>query len=306
MNIFTPFGISLSFSLSVFIFTLAIAVGYEMRRRAQMRLRLLRTIDSERFAQGVESYSFGGEFSHKINSEIKLMRPFSPTPQSLLRTYATRLSRAGRYERRDLELFLFFKASLLTLGLLSATLVGIGHSFGRAFILVLLSIFLFFIPDLWLYDRGVNRSEEIERQLPEAIDLMYLCVSAGLGVNAALEMVALNQRGPAAEELTRVLNEITLGGNRPDAFRAMNARTNNSNLREFSEMIIKVDQLGIPLKTIFEELAKLMREKRLARVRSKAQQVQVKILAPLVLCFLPSIFIVVLGPAVTSIFGIFE
>ena len=303
---FTPTTVAILAGIAILTTAFALIVGIYVASAARNRKRLLAAVGGSHPGSSNE-----GDYSSYLpgagsSSHIVLPTPFKRLPQGLLRGYANRLARAGRYELKDLEHFLDFKAGLTSIGLILMLIeLTVGSTVALTGALAL-TILLFFAPDLWVYDRGVNRSEAIETELPEAIDLMYLCVSAGLGIDAALAKVALNQNGPAAEELTRVLNEILLGGNRAAAFRAMDSRTNNTNLREFSEMMIKVDQLGIPLKSIFEELAQLMREKRLARVRSKAQQVQVKILAPLVICFLPAIFIVVLGPAVHSIFGIFK
>lgn len=305
MNISSPTLVSVFIATAVFLSVIAVAVAIGKSKRSHTRARLLRAIDSDRFDLK-NSYDKGGfNLSAEPDSVIYVRKPFNYLSQDILRSYAAKLARSGRYEVDQLNQLLTIKFVFLGVGLTSVLIAAATGNLRNSALSFALTVLLFFVPDLWIYDRGVNRSEAIERELPEAIDLMYLCVSAGLGINASLEMVAMNQSGAAAEELTRVLNEILLGGNRQDAFRAMNARTNNENLREFSDMMIKVDQLGIPLKSIFEELAKLMREKRLARVRTRAQQVQVKILAPLILCFLPSIFIVVLGPAITSIFGIF-
>jgi tight adherence protein C len=151
----------------------------------------------------------------------------------------------------------------------------------------------------------VNRAQQIGYELPEAIDLMYLSVSSGVSLNSAMQKVTENQSGAAAGELTRVLEEMRLGVSRAQAFRSLIERISQPDMVRFAEAMIKIDQLGISLTTVLEEQAREMRQRRRALAREKAQQVSVRILMPLVLCFLPGLFIIVLGPAVASIFNLF-
>jgi tight adherence protein C len=163
----------------------------------------------------------------------------------------------------------------------------------------------FYLPDLLVYNRGLKRAEEIQQTLPDALDLLNLCVESGLSLQAALNRVALHQQGPVAVEFGRVLHEMQLGVSRSAAFESLATRSKQPDMQRFVAAMLQVDKLGIPVAAVLREQALEMRKKRHARARELAQKVPVKILAPLLLCFLPGLFIVVLGPAVVNVAGIF-
>ena len=155
----------------------------------------------------------------------------------------------------------------------------------------------FFAPDLILFNQAEHRTEEIQFQLPDALDLLNLCVESGLGLQSALARVAETQDGPVAAEFGRVLQEMQLGVSRTAAFESMAARTKQDDLRRFVTAMLQVDKLGIPVANVLREQAREMRAVRHARAREQAQKVPVKILGPLMLCFLPGLFVIILGPA---------
>ncbi len=159
----------------------------------------------------------------------------------------------------------------------------------------------FFLPDLLLYNAGVKRQEKIQKALPDALDLLTVCVEAGLGFDAALAQVARNTTGPLAAEFSRVLQEIQIGKSRSQALRAMTERTTVPELRSFVSALVQAGELGITIADVLREQAKEMRLRRRQRAEEKAQKVPVKILFPLVFCLFPSMFIVILGPGALSI-----
>lgn len=221
--------------------------------------------------------------------------------KSLLR----RLGKAGEFDGLAVTRIATYKILLGFLGLVIG--IYLASNWGPSWLLLIpgAAAFGYFAPDLWLYDRGVNRAQQIGYELPEAIDLMYLSVSSGVSLNSAMQKVTENQSGAAAGELTRVLEEMRLGVSRAQAFKSLVERISQPDMVRFAEAMIKIDQLGISLTTVLEEQAREMRQRRRALAREKAQQVSVRILMPLVLCFLPGLFIIVLGPAIASIFNLF-
>jgi tight adherence protein C len=164
----------------------------------------------------------------------------------------------------------------------------------------------FYAPDLLLYNAGLKRDEEITVRLPDALDLLNLCVESGLSFQAALGQVAQNQEGPVAAEFALVLQEMQFGRSRGEALAAMGMRTRQMDVQRFISAMLQVDKLGVPVATVLREQAKEMRAKRYARAREQAQKVPVKILMPLMLCFLPALFIIILGPAAYSIVQVFS
>jgi tight adherence protein C len=159
----------------------------------------------------------------------------------------------------------------------------------------------FFLPDVLLYNAGIKRQEKIQKALPDALDMLTVCVEAGLGFDAALAQVARNTTGPLAAEFSRVLQEIQIGKSRSLALRAMTERTTVPELRSFVSALVQAGELGITIADVLREQAKEMRLRRRQRAEEKAQKVPVKILFPLVFCLFPSMFIVILGPGALSI-----
>jgi tight adherence protein C len=159
----------------------------------------------------------------------------------------------------------------------------------------------FFLPDILLYNAGVKRQEKIQKALPDALDMLTVCVEAGLGFDAALAQVARNTTGPLAGEFSRVLQEMQIGKSRTQALRSMTDRTTVPELRSFVSALVQAGELGITIADVLREQAKEMRMRRRQRAEEKAQKVPVKILFPLVFCLFPSMFIVIIGPGAISI-----
>lgn len=164
----------------------------------------------------------------------------------------------------------------------------------------------FFGPNLYLYQKIHDRSAELLRALPDAIDLLTISVESGLGFDAAVQQVARNTEGPLAEEFSRVLREMQIGQGRADALRALGERTNVADVRSFVGAMVQADSFGIPVAQVLRVQSNEMRVKRRQRAEEKAQQVPVKITVPLIFCILPTLFIAVMGPAVLSIMDSFS
>lgn len=216
------------------------------------------------------------------------------------------LAYAGRLTSGAVERVSVLKLQLGILGLLVGLIIGLLLG-GWWWLAVPGAGALGFVaPNIYLRQLADRRTDEIGVELPEALDLLNLCVGSGLGLQGALQQVASSQRGPVAAEFTRVLREMGLGVPRTDAFLAMAKRVRQPDMLRFIQAIVQVDRLGIPLSVVIREQAREMRAKRHARAREQAQKVSVKILLPLVLCFLPALFIIVLAPAIVSISGLLQ
>ena len=153
----------------------------------------------------------------------------------------------------------------------------------------------FFSPGLYLYQKAYDRTQQITRDLPDAIDLMTI------GFDAAVQQVARNTEGPVAEEFARVLREMQIGQGRSDALRAMAERTDVADLKSFVSAMVQADSFGIPVAQVLRVQAQEMRVKRRQRAEEKAQQVPVKITVPLIFFILPCLFVAVMGPAAIGI-----
>ena len=164
----------------------------------------------------------------------------------------------------------------------------------------------FFSPNLYLYQKAYDRSQRLQRELPDAIDLLTISVESGLGFDAALQQVARNTDGPLADEFSRVLREMQIGQGRSQALRGLADRTNVADVRTFVSAMVQADSFGIPVGQVLRIQSQEIRIKRRQRAEEKAQQVPVKITVPLIFCILPCLFIAVMGPAVISIMDSFK
>jgi tight adherence protein C len=198
------------------------------------------------------------------------------------------------------------------IGAVVGLLVGIvfslmlGSPVVKVLVIVGVAVAGFFAPNFYLYQRAYERAEKLQRELPDAIDLLTISVESGLGFDAAVQQVARNTEGPLSEEFSRVLREMQIGQGRADALRAMGERTNVDDVRSFVGSMVQADSFGIPIAQVLRVQSAEMRVKRRQRAEEKAQQVPVKITIPLIFCILPTLFIAVMGPAVLSIMDSFS
>jgi tight adherence protein C len=157
---------------------------------------------------------------------------------------------------------------------------------------------------MWLKSKITQRKEVISDALPDSMDLLVTCVEAGLSLDAAMGRVAaeLELVAPVlAQEMKQTLLEIQAGVRRSDAFHRLSTRTGVEELRTLSAMIIQTEMFGTSVSRALRVHAEGMRTKRMQRAEEKAAMVSVKMTIPLIMCILPSLFAVVLGPAIASI-----
>ncbi|MFI7585160.1 type II secretion system F family protein [Kocuria sp. M1N1S27] len=158
----------------------------------------------------------------------------------------------------------------------------------------------YFVPELLLYSRGIERQKAIGLELADTLDQMMIAVEAGLGFESAMARAGHNGKGPLAEELVRTLQEMRVGIPRRDAYLAMEQRTDVPDLRTFTRAVIQADAYGISISTVLRTQANEMRIKRRQRAEEAAQKIPVKVLMPLMLFILPVLFLTVLGPTVLN------
>jgi tight adherence protein C len=217
-------------------------------------------------------------------------------------------SRAGRPAAWALERLLGAK---LVLALVAATLGLLYVTFGNRTMLTILiavgvTVLGYFLPELLLYNRAQKRNEQINLELADTLDQMTISVEAGLGFESAMAQAARNGTGPLSEELIRTLQDIEMGRTRRDAYEALAERTTVENLQRFVRAVVQADKNGIPVADVLRVQAGEMRLKRRQRAEEKAMQIPVKVIFPLLLCILPALMIVVMGPAAMDIVKMFR
>jgi tight adherence protein C len=156
-------------------------------------------------------------------------------------------------------------------------------------------------PDAVLDRIAEARQDQIRKALPDTIDLLTISVEAGLGFDAAMAHVIQKVPGPLSEEIARMLQEMQLGVRRREALKQLAARSDVDELRGFILSLVQADSFGVSVARVLRSQAGELREKRKANAERKAMQTPVKILFPLILCILPALLVVVIGPGILRI-----
>lgn len=217
------------------------------------------------------------------------------------------LAKAGRPAKMPLERLLVVKPALALVTGLLGILYVVKTPTGPTILLALfVTVLAYFAPDLLLHSQGAKRQEAIELELPSTLDQMLISVEAGLGFESAMARAGQNGNGPLAAELLRTLQDMQVGRSRREAYLAMADRTGAPDLRSFVRAIVQADVYGIAIASVLRTQAKQMRIKRRQRAEEKAMKLPIKVLFPLMLCILPVLFIVILGPAVINIVAAFS
>ncbi|MCS6909836.1 MAG: type II secretion system F family protein [Anaerolineales bacterium] len=159
----------------------------------------------------------------------------------------------------------------------------------------------FYIPTLMLRSRIRRRQENIVKSMPDALDLLTICVEAGLGFDQALQRVSEKWDNELSLAFARCVQEIRLGKLRREALRDMADRIEVPDLTSFAAAIIQADQLGVSIARVLRIQSDQMRVRRRQRAEKKAHEAPVKMLIPMVFLIFPSIYIVLLGPALLQV-----
>lgn len=182
----------------------------------------------------------------------------------------------------------------------AAAVVGVPA--GAVALMLLFGIVLgFMAPNIILGRRADERQGDIRRTLPEALDLMAITVQAGVGLEQAVAVVTERLKGALGEEFNRFLNEVQLGFSRREALQNMRERNDCAELSTFILSMLQADALGIAIGDVLKTQAVEIRAKRRQRARERAAKAPVRLLFPLIFGILPSLFVVILGPAGLSI-----
>jgi tight adherence protein C len=184
--------------------------------------------------------------------------------------------------------FLLF--GLLAAGIVPGIFLGL-VAFGIGYI----------VPEFWLGGRIKARQKLILKMIPDTLDLLTISVRAGLGFDAALAKVVEKLPGPLTDEFRRALAEVRVGKARRDALRDMIPRTNVQPLSNFIGAIIQAETLGVSISKVLQVQSEQLRIERRQRAEEQAARAPIKMLFPLVGCIFPSLFIVILGPAIIAI-----
>jgi tight adherence protein C len=225
------------------------------------------------------------------------------TPASTLDGYRHKLILGGSPAGAEVRDFLGMKG-LLALGfgggwLLLGGAAKIGPS--PVALAALLAIVGFYLPNYLLSRRIKKRQNAIQRALPDTLDLLTICVEAGLGFDAAIGRVVEKRQDELSRECGRVLTEMRMGRSRREALKTLAERTDVADVNTFVSAIIQSEQLGVSISKVLLTQAEQMRVRRRQRAEELAHKAPIKMLFPMVFLIFPAIFVVILGPAFPGI-----
>ena len=232
------------------------------------------------------------------------------TPQKLLQETTLKLELAGNPGRMEAATFLatrfvgaaFFGGGLLLISLLSATKWPLGRT---VFVVGLFTVIGFFFPQLWLQSRINSRQNEVRKALPDALDLLTICVEAGLGFDAAMSKVAEKWENELSVMFGRTIREVQLGKTQREALRDMADRLGLPELTSFVAAVIQSQILGVSLAKVLRIQSDQLRMKRRQFAEELAHKAPVKMIIPMALLTFPSIMIILMAPAAFQIAGAF-
>ena len=260
--------------------------------------------------------AYGGEKQLTVE-EIELQRPFSErvlrpaierlgsllsrsTPQKARQDLLNKLELAGRPGNLTPEDFAAVR--LVAAAVMAAAGLGIGFLLGNPVYLVISlvagTILGYYLPVIWLQQKVDGRRTEIMKGLPDALDLLVICVDAGLGFDAALARVTDKYKNALSDILSKALREVSLGRPRLEALDEMGRSSGVDDLHNFIQAVIQSEQFGTGIGKILRIQADEMRRKRRQRAQEKGAQATLKMMLPMVGCIFPTLWIVLLGPAV--------
>jgi len=275
------------------------------------------TMDEKILQQRLEELTSKGE---EVNLEkIEMSQPFSErvlfpiarslgklatrfTPQNYLNSIERKLELAGTSSRLDPTVFLALQfVGVLFFGgivLLFFFLLKVNTSSGIKVLLVLVASVLGFIyPQLYLTQRIQRRQKNVRRAMPDALDLLTICVEAGLGFDAAIQKVAEKWTSDLSLAFARVIQEIQLGKIRREAMRDMADRIGLAEMTSFVAAVIQSELLGVSLSKVLHIQADQMRVKRRQRAEEEARKAPIKMLIPMALLIFPALIVVLVTPA---------
>jgi len=256
--------------------------------------------------------------------EIELSQPFSErvivpfirrigefsarfTPQKAIQDTARRLELAGNPWPIDAATFLairFILAVLLGGFLVAVVLISPPSNASDNFMFIGGAIFAgFFLPHLMLSSKITNRQKEIRKAMPDALDLLTICVEAGLGFDAAMSKVAEKWENELSLAFARTIREVQLGKVRREALKDMSDRLGIPEMTSFVAAIIQSEQLGVSMAKVLRIQSDQMRVKRRQYAEEEAHKAPIKMIIPMALLIFPSIMIIILTPAAIQIMG---
>lgn len=232
---------------------------------------------------------------------LSLLRQLGQTtrrllPNAVVDGLEVKLVQAGHPHGLDLPRILGIKISLAVLAALMLLING------QVLLAVIAAGLFFFLPDYWVVSMRDKRQIAIQADAADTIDQLTICVEAGLGFDAALARVAATTEGPLTDELRHTMSDIRAGVPRAQALRALSDRAQIVEIRQLVTALLQAQKHGVPMAETLRIQSAEMRLKRKQRTEEKAAKLTVKMLFPIIVCYMPVFMIISVVPALISVF----
>ena len=288
-------------AISALVFFVVSSIGYNKGKEADAKERKIEYISGKKKVQNEKE----GEKSSKrfLSSQIQALN-------NMANRSAANVKKNAKYKLVEKQLrlaglsispenFLFYKKAIMVLIIVVSAFIAI---ITKTIFLILIGLLIaLLIPNLYLNSKVKSHQQGIRDQLPDAMDLLGVCIESGLSFDASLLKVSERMEGPFIEELLKLYRQIQMGVPRGDALKNMANSSEIPELKTFIAALAQATQLGIPMNNIMKVQSETLRETRMQMAREKGQKAPVKMLLPMVCLIFPVLFIVILGPVVINI-----
>jgi tight adherence protein C len=229
------------------------------------------------------------------------------TPAGSIENLATKLMIAGNPLGLGAREFYGISIASTLLGVyLAFVIIRRGTSVLNLVMSLLILIIFYYFPKAWLQSRVNSRQNKVRKGLPDALDMLSVCATAGLGFDQSLQRVSEYWDTPIGHEFGRVINEMEMGLTRRDALRNLSDRLEIREVASFVALILQTEQLGMSISDTLHAQAEQMRIERRFRAQEQAQKAPIKMLIPMALLIFPALLAVILGPAIPTIIEVFQ
>ena len=288
-------------AISALVFFVVSSIGYNKGKEADAKERKIEYISGKKKVQNEKE----GEKSSKrfLSSQIQALN-------NMANRSAANVKKNAKYKLVEKQLrlaglsispenFLFYKKAIMVLIIVVSAFIAI---ITKTIFLILIGLLIaLLIPNLYLNSKVKSHQQGIRDQLPDAMDLLGVCIESGLSFDASLLKVSERMEGPFIEELLKLYRQNQMGVPRGDALKNMANSSEIPELKTFIAALAQATQLGIPMNNIMKVQSETLRETRMQMAREKGQKAPVKMLLPMVGLIFPVLFIVILGPVVINI-----
>ena len=303
-------------SYALFAFIVFVLIAAPIGKRADEKERRIEQVkgtmerpEFEELQASLASRLFG-KSRKKLTAFLRKMAPKKKNRNNekskKLEVIAKQLRFAGIF--MDPEDFNFIKMVVMVVSLVLTLLVVLFVKLQPLILLLVLcvgALIGIMGPTFYLRSRVSSHQNGIKRQLPDAMDLLCVCIEAGLSFDASLMKVSEKLHGPFIDELLLVYREIQMGLTRREALQNMCDSTTLDELKTFSSALIQAEQLGIPINNVMRSQSEQLRVERSQQAKEKGNKASIKMLIPMLLFIFPVIFIILMGPSVLQIIHTF-